>query len=157
MAITDSIKIEDCWTAAEVSAELGVGKGQFEHIKSACRKSGKVPWIVIKKGMKDYYPEELVNGIIKWRNENMKARGGDGDSKRAYNTARLVIQVPVWEADIEKALKAEFATLDEMSKFLQTKLEDHVKPTINELDQARLEYEKTIRTIMERKASKQKQ
>lgn len=142
MAITDSIKDSDCFTAKELADDLDISVPRLRQILPKAKKSGKVPWLVKTKGTALLYTPQFVEALKAWR-----VKGGAG-KVRSISGAVFAITVPVFDKQIADMLNARFKTEEDMSKFLQAKLEETVKPKLNKLLELEKQYEKDRQSLL---------
>jgi len=142
MAITDSIKDSDCFTAKELADDLDISVPRLRQILPKAKKSGKVPWLVKTKGTALLYTPQFVEALKAWR-----VKGGAG-KVRSISGAVFAITVPVFDKQIADMLRARFKTEEDMSKFLQAKLEETVKPKLNKLLELEKQYEKDRQSLL---------
>lgn len=150
MAITDSIKDSDCFTAKELADDLDISVPRLRQILPKAKKSGKVPWLVKTKGTALLYTPQFVEALKAWRVKGGagKTRDGKGGKVRSISGAVFAITVPVFDKQIADMLNARFKTEEDMSKFLQAKLEETVKPKLNKLLELEKQYEKDRQSLL---------
>ncbi len=149
MAITDNINDDDCYTSAELADELNIGVPRLRQVLAEAKDSGKVPYLVKKKGSSILYTPQYVETLKAWRASlGIDDSGPKTQKGLSSKTAIITIPVMIHDREIADLLKHEFKSESEMRVFLQDKLIERVKPKLNKLKALEEEFEKAKQRLL---------
>lgn len=147
MSIADNIKDSDCLDIEELCSEVGVGVQRMRQILAKAKKSGKVQWVVKKNGQKFLYTPQFVEQLMAFINKGGAGKPR-GKTAKSFSTAQLVVQVPVFDTEVANLLKRKFKTENDMSKFLQDRLEETVRPALTAIQKLKERHAKELQAAM---------
>lgn len=148
VTLADSIPNEDCYTIDDVASEFGLSTLRMRQVLDKAFKEQIVPKLIKKDGRRVLYAPDLVKNLLAARERGVLGKFNKRSPEVSLKHAKMIIQVPIFDEDIVKLLKSKFQDETQIAKFLQTKVEETVKPFLAKKKQLELEFEQKMEKLM---------
>lgn len=146
--LADLIPNEECFAIEDVAEKFGLKVFRMRQVLDKAFKEQIVPKLIKRDGRKILYTPELVKNLLDAKERGILGKFNTRSTSASLKYAKIIIKVPIFDEEIFKLLINKFENEDKISKFLQTKVEETVKPFLAKKRQLEQEFQQKMQSLM---------